>query len=42
MHDSLVMAWALWGDYLDGLFVLERYELRKTERIIKSVTDSIE
>lgn len=24
MHDSLVMAWALWGDYLDGLFVLER------------------
>ncbi|KAK2564815.1 Transformation/transcription domain-associated protein [Acropora cervicornis] len=25
MHDSLVMAWALWGDYLDGLFVLESH-----------------
>ncbi|XP_078376381.1 transformation/transcription domain-associated protein-like isoform X4 [Oculina patagonica] len=24
MQDSLVKAWALWGDYLDGLFVLER------------------
>lgn len=26
MHDSLVMAWALWGDYLDGLFVMDRYD----------------
>ena len=24
MQDSLVKAWALWGDYLDNLFVLER------------------
>ena len=26
MHDSLVKAWALWGDYLDTLFVRERCE----------------
>lgn len=25
MHDSLVKAWALWGDYLDNLFTRERY-----------------
>lgn len=24
MHDTLVKAWALWGDYLDNLFVKER------------------
>jgi len=24
MHDTLVKAWALWGDYLDNLFILER------------------
>ena len=24
MHDTLVKAWALWGDYLDNLFVNER------------------
>ncbi|XP_048580263.1 transformation/transcription domain-associated protein isoform X2 [Nematostella vectensis] len=24
MHDSLVKAWALWGDYLDNLFMRER------------------
>lgn len=24
MHDTLVKAWALWGDYLDNLFVSER------------------
>ena len=27
MHDTLVKAWALWGDYLEGLFTRERYEL---------------
>ena len=24
LHDSLVKAWALWGDYLDQLFTNER------------------
>lgn len=24
LHDSLVKAWALWGDYLDQLFANER------------------
>ena len=25
MHDTLVKAWALWGDYLEGLFTREKY-----------------
>ena len=25
MHDSLVKAWALWGDYLDNLFIKDRF-----------------
>lgn len=24
MHDTLVKAWALWGDYLEGLFTREK------------------
>ena len=24
MHDTLVKAWALWGDYLETLFTRER------------------
>ncbi len=24
MHDTLVKAWALWGDYLEALFTRER------------------
>ena len=25
LHDSLVKAWALWGDYLDQLFTSDRF-----------------
>ena len=25
LHDSLVKAWASWGDYLDQLFANEKY-----------------
>ena len=25
MHDTLVKAWALWGDYLEALFTREKY-----------------
>lgn len=24
MHDNLIKGWALWGDYLDNIFVKER------------------
>jgi hypothetical protein len=24
MHDTLVKAWALWGDYLEGIFTKDR------------------
>jgi len=26
MYDTLVKAWAHWGDYLDSLFIRERFE----------------
>jgi hypothetical protein len=25
MHDNLIKGWALWGDYLDNIFVKERW-----------------
>ena len=27
MHDTLVKAWALWGDYLEILFTRERFDV---------------
>lgn len=34
MHDTLVKAWALWGDYLESLFTRERLVSHIAKRFI--------
>ncbi|KAK8783727.1 hypothetical protein V5799_009908 [Amblyomma americanum] len=38
MHDTLVKAWALWGDYLEGLFGRDRWESRQLNLAASALT----
>ena len=38
MHDTLVKAWALWGDYLEGIFVKEKWENRQMQLGVSALT----
>ena len=38
MHDTLVKAWALWGDYLEGLFTREKYVHPKLPNCVNQCT----
>lgn len=38
MHDTLVKAWALWGDYLDSMFTRDRWESRQMEIGVSALT----
>ena len=38
MHDILVKAWGLWGDYLESIFVKEKWENRQMQLGISALT----
>ncbi|CAN7941160.1 unnamed protein product, partial [Ixodes pacificus] len=38
MHDTLVKAWALWGDYLETLFARDRWEARQLPLGVSALT----
>ncbi|KAH9371776.1 hypothetical protein HPB48_006546 [Haemaphysalis longicornis] len=38
MHDTLVKAWALWGDYLEGLFGRDRWDARQLPLAVSALT----
>ncbi|XP_023232044.1 transformation/transcription domain-associated protein-like [Centruroides sculpturatus] len=38
MHDTLVKAWALWGDYLESIFTRDRWESRQIHVGISALT----
>lgn len=38
MHDVLVNAWALWGDYLESIFVKEKWDVRQMHLGISAIT----
>lgn len=38
MHDTLVKAWALWGDYLDSMFTRDKWDSRQMEVGVSALT----
>lgn len=38
MHDTLVKAWALWGDYLEQLFARDRWDSRQLPLGVSALT----
>lgn len=38
LHDTLVRAWALWGDYLEQLFVRDRWDSRQSSLAVGALT----
>lgn len=38
MHDTLVKAWALWGDYLESIFTRDRWESRQIHLGVSALT----
>ncbi|XP_064456550.1 transformation/transcription domain-associated protein-like isoform X2 [Ornithodoros turicata] len=38
LHDTLVRAWALWGDYLEQLFVRDRWDARQPSLAVGALT----
>lgn len=38
LHDTLVNGWALWGDYLESIFVKEKWENRQMQLGVSAIT----